>query len=164
MHQAGEVTRRYPIAAILLAVYTAAVLLMTIGPVRQRLEGSEAPLGVLSLDRWVEASTWETGATYEFVFNVLLFVPWGVLAVLALGERRWWLAAVLGLGLTLAIEIIQIPLARISDPRDLAANAMGALIGVAIGLAVRWAQLLVSPASVPLSARRVAPAAQPPEG
>ncbi len=129
-------TRRNPTAAILLVFYTLVLLAITIGPVGQRLEGSEAPLGVLSLDRWLEPSTWD-GMAYEFVFNVVLFVPWGLLALWVVGDRLWWLVGVMGVGLTLAIEITQIPLPRISDPRDLVANSAGVLIGVVLGLLVR---------------------------
>lgn len=124
------------LAAVSGLAYTALVLLLTIGPVRQRFVGSEADRGVLDWRSWFELTTWREGTTSEFVANVLLFVPWGALAVLALGARRWMLAAAGAGALTLAIEIAQIPLARISDPRDLVANAVGALLGIALGAAL----------------------------
>lgn len=127
---------RRAVAWLLGAAYSALVLLLTIGPVRQRYEGSEADRGVLDWRSWLERSTWLEGTLGEFVANVALFVPWGVLAVLALGARRWVLAALGATALTLTIEIAQIPLARISDPRDLVANGLGALVGIAIGAAV----------------------------
>lgn len=126
-----------PIASLLLAGYTALLLLITLGPVPQRLVGSEAPLGVLSLDLWFEAATWESGRLYEFVLNVLIFVPWGVLALIVVGERFWGVAALLGVALTVGIEIAQIPLPRISDPRDLVANTLGVLLGIGIAALVR---------------------------
>lgn len=125
------------IAALLLTGYSALLLLITLGPVPQRLVGSEAPFGVLSLDLWFEASTWESGRLYEFVLNVLIFVPWGVLALIAFGERRWMVAALLGVALTVAIEIAQIPLPRISDPRDLVANTLGVLVGLGMAAVAR---------------------------
>lgn len=127
---------RREVAWVLVTAYSALVLVLTIGPIRQRYEGSEADRGVLDLRSWFERSTWLEGTMGEFVANVALFVPWGVLAVLALGAGRWVLAGFGAAALTLTIEIAQIPLARISDPRDLVANMLGALVGIAIGAAV----------------------------
>lgn len=138
-------TRRHA-PSILLALVTAALLLVTIGPVGQRLVGEEAPLGVLSLDLWLVSGTWTNGALYEFLGNVALFVPWGVLALFVIGARRWWFAAALGVALTFAIELIQIPLPRISDPRDLVANTLGVLIGIGIATVMRRARTM--PATV----------------
>lgn len=137
-------TRRH-VPSILLALLTAVLVVVTIGPVGQRLAGEEAPLGVLSLEQWLVAETWTNGALSEFAANVLLFVPWGVLALLVVGERRWWLAAALGAALTLAIEIGQIPLPRISDPRDLVANSLGVLVGIGIAVVVRRSRALRAP-------------------
>lgn len=127
-------TGRRILAIVLWLGMTAAILLVTLGPVPQRLVGSEAPLGVLSLSEWLDPTTWSQGRAYEFGLNLIMFVPWGVLAVLALGARRWWLAVLLGVALTLSIEILQIPSPRISDPRDLVANSIGALFGIVIGM------------------------------
>lgn len=129
-------TARRIVATVLWAVMTTVILLVTLGPVRQRLVGSEATYGVLSPSEWLDRSTWTSGTAFEFALNLIMFVPWGVLAVLALGARRWWLAAFLGMALTLAIEIAQIPSPRISDPRDLVANSIGALFGIVIGMLV----------------------------
>lgn len=117
-------------------IYTGLLLLSTIGPLPQRLIGSEATYGVLSIRSWLEIDTWTSGTLLEFVANVAVFVPWGALALVVVGRQRWWAAALGGMALTLFIEIAQIPLARISDPRDLVANTLGTLIGVAIALAI----------------------------
>lgn len=127
-------TGRRMLATVLWVVVTAVILVITLGPVRQRLVGSEATYGVLSPSEWLDPATWSSGTAFEFTLNLIMFVPWGILAVLALGPRRWWLAAFLGIALTLAIEIAQIPLPRISDPRDLVANSIGALFGIVIGM------------------------------
>jgi glycopeptide antibiotics resistance protein len=125
---------------------TAAIISITLGPVPQRLEGSEATKGVLSPTAW-DVSQW-SGSNYEFGLNLLMFLPWGMLALFLLGRRRWWLAAAIGIALTLAIEIAQIPSPRISDPRDLVANTLGALLGIAAALLL-------------LAARRTTPAIHP---
>jgi glycopeptide antibiotics resistance protein len=123
-------------ATIALIANTALLLILTIGPIPQTLVGSEAELGVLSWGSWLEASTWRSGRRFEFVANVLVFVPWGVLALIAVGARRWGFAVVGGVVLTLAIEITQIPLPRISDPRDLVANTVGTVIGIIAAMAI----------------------------
>ena len=129
-------TRARLVLAGTLGIYSGVILLLTLGSFRQRLAGSQAPGGVLSLDTWLDRSTWTTGWSAEFVANVILFTPWGVLAVLLLGARRWWLALATGVAFSLLIEIAQISSARISDPRDLIANTAGAVLGVAIGMLI----------------------------
>lgn len=116
--------------------YTSLVLLLTLGPIPQRLPGSQADRGVLSWRSWLEPATWSTGSSIEFVANVAVFVVWGALALAVVGAPRWWIAAGVGLALTFTIEIAQIPTARISDPRDLVANGLGTLIGVGFALLV----------------------------
>lgn len=71
----------------------------------------------------------------EFLANIGLFVPLGVFLLLLVGARFWWVALAAGIVLTSMIENIQrsIP-GRVSDPRDVAANAIGMFIGVALAL------------------------------
>ncbi|UTT62395.1 VanZ family protein [Microcella humidisoli] len=128
-------SRRTPAIIVGLA-YTALVLLVTLGPVPQRLVGSQSARGVLAWREWFDPATWTTGSVLEFAANVLLFAPWGALALLVVGARRWWLAILAGLALTTLIEIAQIPTARISDPRDLVANLAGTMLGVLLALVV----------------------------
>jgi glycopeptide antibiotics resistance protein len=136
-------TRARLVLAGSLGIYSGLILLLTLGTFRQRLPGSQAPGGVLSLDTWLDRATWTTGWSGEFLANVMLFTPWGVLAVLLLGSRRWWLALASGAAFSMLIEIAQISSTRISDPRDLVANTVGAVLGVAIGMLihVRWSAL-----------------------
>lgn len=69
-------------------------------------------------------------ATADGILNWLLFLPGGVLMTLVLGGRRAMRAA---LGLTVALEVIQIGLAG-RDPalQDLLFNALGAVSGVVL--------------------------------
>jgi glycopeptide antibiotics resistance protein len=68
-----------------------------------------------------------------------MFVPVGLFFLLLLGRRRWWLAILLGVVLTCGIEFAQLFIpTRVSDPRDILANSMGALIGVVAALVVTW--------------------------
>ena len=82
-----------------------------------------------------------SGYTGGTVDNVLMFVPAGVFLVLLLGRRFWWLAILVGIAMTGAIEFSQQFIAnRVSDPRDLVANALGAIAGAFIALALTAAK------------------------
>jgi VanZ family protein len=71
----------------------------------------------------------------EFLANIALFVPVGIFLLLLFGAGGWWLAAIASFAMTVVIETAQhqIP-GRVPDDRDLMANAIGALIGIAIAL------------------------------
>lgn len=99
-------------------------------------------------------------ATYprvEFVLNIVLFVPMGALLAALLRRRR---LAVIGLGwaVSLTIEIIQGTLlpGRTSSALDVAANTLGAAVGVvAVIAAERLARRRDDAPRVALSARGV---------
>lgn len=82
-------------------------------------------------------------AFVEFVSNIVLFVPLGLLLPLAIGSfsgRVLMLTVAVGFAVSVSIELLQrgIP-GRVSDPRDLVSNTLGTLIGVLLVLA--WGQL-----------------------
>ena len=83
-----------------------------------------------------------TAVTYrriEIFANVLMFVPLGVLGVLAFARARWWLVPVGCLVLSILVELTQ--LAFISDRFasivDVVANVTGALVGAALARVIR---------------------------
>lgn len=123
--------------AVVTVGYAAAVGYVTLGEVPWRTAPNESAQGVLSPSTWADPVTWEYGSPVEFMANVAMFVPVGLLLCLAL--PRLALPAVLALcvAFTAAIEILQLPLQRVSDPRDLVANTAGALLGVGIGAVAR---------------------------
>ncbi len=89
----------------------------------------------------VPALAWIDYDVAEFTANILLFVPMGLLLTLLLGRWRWWLALSLGIAATLLIEFVQLFLpARVSDARDLIANTLGTLIGIAVAAVLRRAR------------------------
>jgi hypothetical protein len=124
-----------PIAAAAGALYVMAIVWATLRPVPWAVEGAEATLGVLNPAAWLDPTSWSEGRPLEVAVNIAMFVPIGVVASL-LFRRRW--AVAIPLALTLGIELAQIPLDRISHPRDLVANTLGGLLGVgAMALARR---------------------------
>jgi len=126
---------RQPILAVVTFCYLLLVGWLTLGP--QPLDASGR--GFLHrLIRFISGDNtldWITYALVEFTANIALFIPVGVLFVLMLGRRRWWLAVILGIALTVSIEAAQLVLPdRVTDPRDVVSNSIGSTIGVAIVL------------------------------
>lgn len=84
---------------------------------------------------------WLGYSRLEFTANVVMFIPVGVLLALLLPPRRWWVAVLIGLGMTVAIETAQLFIpGRVSDVRDIVANTAGAAIGVAVVRVIRAAR------------------------
>ncbi|MDQ0372105.1 VanZ family protein [Cellulomonas humilata] len=82
------------------------------------------------------------GLTYsltEFLANIALFVPFGILVSLLLPRRPAWLVVALGLATSAAIELAQLLFLphRVADVRDLVANTLGTAVGVGILLVTR---------------------------
>jgi glycopeptide antibiotics resistance protein len=81
---------------------------------------------------------WLGYSRLEFTANIVMFIPVGALFALLLPPRRWWVAVLIGLGMTVAIETAQLFIpGRVSDLRDIVANTAGAAIGVTIVRVIR---------------------------
>ncbi|WP_456846100.1 VanZ family protein [Cellulomonas sp. P5_C6] len=116
----------------LFVVYLAAVAAITLSP-------APAPDETLGFVR--AAVTWLNAhgidVTYngvEFVANIVMFVPFGVLVGRLWPKRRWWQVVVFAACVSIAIEIAQglfLP-SRVADVRDVVANTMGGVIGIAV--------------------------------
>lgn len=100
--------------------------------------------GLIPWVRWVlaEMSRHVPGRVdYEFVelaSHVALFVPLGILAVVALGRRMAWLAVLVVLGVAVLVEYGPSLLGSDHSPSrlDLLMNAVGGVVGAAIGYVV----------------------------
>lgn len=82
-----------------------------------------------------------TAVTYrriEVISNVLMFVPLGVLGVLAFPRVRWWLVPGGCLVLSVLVELAQLSFlaGRFASVVDVAANFAGALVGAALARVV----------------------------
>lgn len=125
---------------LLTLAYTGFVCRVTMDPTPPDVS-SDTSTVTLALDRLAQhpATAWITFDLVEFLANVAMFVPFGLLVALLVGRQRWWLAVLAGALFTGVIESVQglfLP-ARVADPSDLVANTLGALIGAAIALGVR---------------------------
>ncbi|MET0725085.1 MAG: VanZ family protein, partial [Leifsonia sp.] len=90
--KADRVQRR--VASAVLALYLVALLLIAFwpSPVDRGLSGPTGPI-----DRFVawcgrHGLPWMSYGIIEWSANVIYFVPFGVLACVLVGLRRWWLA------------------------------------------------------------------------
>ena len=71
----------------------------------------------------------------DFVANILMFAPIGLLLVVLLGARRWAVALTAAVAFTVLIEVVQLGIpSRVADVNDVLLNAGGALLGVLAGL------------------------------
>lgn len=68
----------------------------------------------------------------EFVMNIALFVPYGLLLPAAFRGLRWWAADLIALGTTLCVELLQPLFGRVCDLDDIIANTVGAVTGCAV--------------------------------
>lgn len=119
-------------AAWLTLLYLGVVAIITLGPTLWRTRPADGDYDVLSPSTWLDPATWTRLDSAEFVANILLFVPIGFLLRLALPRATWFGAVVLGGGVSVAIEILQMWTPRVSDPRDILANTTGALVGALV--------------------------------
>lgn len=127
--------RARPWAALVFAIYLALLVVSFMLVPRPIDEGLTPWLrGLLAgMSRYVPGRI-----DYEFAelaSHVMLFVPLGILAVVALGRRMAWLAALVVLGVAVLVEYGPTLLASEHTPArlDLLMNGVGAAVGSAVG-------------------------------
>lgn len=128
---------RHPLLSLATFAYLGVVAWLTLGP-QPFPEGEDSfAWKLFSLLSRLDDSGWLSYSRFEFIGNLLMFIPVGLFFLLLLGRARWLQAGMLGVVLTLGIEFVQMFLPeRVSDVRDLVANSAGALIGVIVALLV----------------------------
>jgi glycopeptide antibiotics resistance protein len=126
---------RHPFLSLVTLAYLGFVGWITLTPGSVAPTSSELVLRVLARLQRFEELSWLTFDRAEYLANVALFVPVGLFLLLLFGTRFWWLALGAAIVMTSAIETAQrsIP-GRVPDERDLAANTMGAVVGIAVGV------------------------------
>lgn len=123
----------------LLILYTAFIALITLTP--QQLDtGPDSFIArLLSFFASRESTAWIDYATLEKLANVGLFVPFGFLLALQLGQNRWWVGWAAGAALSCLIEgtqLILLSATRVADVSDLVTNTLGAGLGAALALLI----------------------------
>jgi glycopeptide antibiotics resistance protein len=133
------VLHRHRSLSLATLAYLAFVGWVTLTPGAEAPTSSDLVVRVLArLQRYDELS-WLSFDRAEYLANVALFVPIGLLLLLIVGSRLWWVALTGAIFLTSSIETIQrvVP-GRVSDDRDIAANTLGAVLGIVVALVLTF--------------------------
>ena len=131
---------RRRLVTALLVVYAAFVLVITLTP---QMPGAGLVDRLVSrVLRSLHARGLFPGADYltvEFIGNILMFVPLGVLVALLVPRRAWWTLLLAGTAFSGFIELFQAVFLpdRYPEWRDLVSNSTGFLIGAAMAVALR---------------------------
>jgi glycopeptide antibiotics resistance protein len=123
--------RWHAAATVGLACYLVALAWIVFAPAP---EASQFTGIVAVVARWIEdaglASFEPAYAVLEFVANIVLFVPFGMLWMLAPPAARPLAVIGLGLATSIVIELVQLALpTRYSTVSDVIANTVGAAVG-----------------------------------
>ena len=124
----------------LFGVYLVGLARVTLWPRLADDDGFDLVRTVLS---WISsAGIALTYSAAEFLANIALFVPFGILVSLLWPRRPAWAVITLGLTTSGAIELAQLLFLphRVADVRDLVANTLGTAVGVGVLLAARTRQ------------------------
>ena len=131
-----EMSKKKDIATALLGILMALILWLTVLS-REKLIGTSivyTPFHEI-LSMW--KSIQRGGITGNFLGNIALFVPVGVLFPLVSGKQKLLWTVGVGFGFSLFIEIIQLITARgCFDPDDIILNTLGAAIGYGLYRAI----------------------------
>ncbi|MFT4259258.1 VanZ family protein [Microbacterium sp.] len=127
------------VSTLLLIVYVAFVLVVTMWPQPKQLEFDGIASRVLKALHNIGVPTWFGYDTLEFTANIAMFVPLGFLLGLALARKAWWVALFLIPAFSGCIEYVQgIALdQRVSTLFDVLANTIGGYIGLLLAMVLR---------------------------
>ncbi|BDZ47639.1 VanZ family protein [Naasia aerilata] len=124
--------RRHPLLSVVTFAYLGFVGWVTLSPALPFGDGTDGFVWTVLdiLDR-IPGTRWIDYADVEFAANIAMFFPVGMFFVLLLGRGKWWLAMLLGFGLSVAIELAQLLFftTRVADIRDVTSNSIGAVLG-----------------------------------
>ena len=128
---------RRRILAAALAVYTAFVLVVTLSP---RMPGTSFAAGFVgAVLGWFHERGLLVGVEYldvEFLANIGMFVPLGVLSAMLMPPRARWTLLLIGTAFSAFIESYQalfLP-GRYPELRDIVSNSLGFLLGAGTAL------------------------------
>lgn len=136
---ASPLTRAVP--RVVLVAVLALVLALTLQPRAVPIEAVNI-VPLRSFARYLAGGVDLVLAMRNLVFNVLLFVPYGLVRSLQRamrGHRRTVVLVTLeSLALSVCIEVVQLlaPLGRVADVDDVLTNGLGGLLGAVAGVAL----------------------------
>lgn len=124
-------------AAVVLSIgYLLALALIAFWPTPVDRGGHDSLVSALGWLQRHGAPGWLSYTFVEFSANIALFVPVGLLGVILVGARRWWLAILAGFLASFCIELGQLLFlpARFATVNDVIANTFGAVLGTVLAL------------------------------
>ena len=120
--------------AVVLVAYVGGLLVLTLWPDTTTTPGAAGASKAIHSAQSNGAPSGFNWASVEWVANILVFIPVTLLLALLLPLRRWYLAAIAGVLLSVAIEATQhwfLP-GRDASVRDLVTNSIGSVVGAAL--------------------------------
>lgn len=131
--------RRSRLLFVATLAWLGVIALITLTPnPRPPGESSDLVRAIIAFLGSTPLTAWFDYDVAEFTANVLMFVPLGALLAAQLPPGRRLLAALLGLGVSVVVETMQLlwlP-SRVADVRDLISNGLGSLLGTLLTTAL----------------------------
>jgi len=130
-------TRARRILLLLFAVYLVVLVWVVLWKLHEPFIGRD-DMREIKLVPFLSTTGFGLNAPFELVGNLLLFLPLGAYFALLVPAGRWWQAALVAAGLSVALELIQFVTAvGSSDVADVLVNTLGALAGFGALVLVR---------------------------
>ena len=131
----GKMSLRSCLALFMLIFYLAFVFALTIF---ERNISQEATMNLKLFWSYDYIFNGDKGVFFEVFWNVVLFIPIGILFMLFLTcKRKWLITVIIGFLLTTAIELIQLIFHRgYFEFDDIFHNTLGTVIGIGIYIIV----------------------------
>lgn len=125
-------------ASIVLVVYVAALGFLVLWPTHPDALWQPFTVSLLQHFAAHPGTSWISYEVLNDITNLVLFLPVGLIAILSVGSRRWWLVFLLGCVGAAGVEVLQalfLP-GRVADISDAVFGAIGVLVGVGFGVAI----------------------------
>lgn len=124
-----KMSKKKDISASLLGVYEAMILWITVLGREPQL-GSRFIYPPFHTMVTIWRDIWHMGIRSNFLGNMVMFVPIGILLPIVLEKHKWYWTVGAGLSFSCTIEIMQLVLSRgCFDPDDMILNTLGTTIG-----------------------------------
>lgn len=123
---------------LITVLFATMVLLAAIGLWPHRIDDAQWVTLALQDLHGIGLPVWVDYAVIERLANTVLYIPLGVMLVIVLGARYWWVALQIAAATSLLTETLQTAIGdRVASPVDVVMNVLGAFAGIACVMAFR---------------------------